>query len=398
MLIFSNSNPREIVSEWLCLASQFLKQMSKPLYSRQRVEEEKEAMIEPHNQYGHLLFNLPLDIFQVVTSFLEPSDLMCLGLTCTAFWSLVTIDTLDKFRLGDAYWLKQRERFLEKLAGDSWDMILCEDCLKLQPLHAGRPLTVCNNRIKPPCRHLASYVSICKHFSITRGMLELRLKSWRSGDLEASSSSDPFAHSCTWRMSGSGSAECALSVNSKIIEGDLYLKVVYDIDVKLDAKGNPKIPSMRGKGCLHSGIWLKEKCASAVQCALKGKAPCAKCAKAQRCTYCFTQFLVSVTLEPLGALHLQVKAYRYLGGGKSGGASSKHAWTAQTRQPVVAKQGNVHFHPNHGSLEDVFEQNYQPNFVSSPRTANRGKDAEGSPAARPAGHDKYWRPPSWWRN
>lgn len=355
-------------------------------------------MREPRKRYGHLLFNLPLDIFQVVTSFLEPSDLMCLGLTCTTFWSLVTIETLDKFRLGDAYWLNQRERLLEKLAEDSSNMILCDECLTLQPLHACRPLTVCNNRIKPPCRHLASYVSICKHFCITREMLELRMKSWRSGDSEASSPSDPFAHSCTWRMSGSGSAECALSVNSKIIEGDLYLRVVYDIDVKLDAKGNPKMPSMRGKGCLHSGIWLKEKCASAVQCALKWKAPCAKCAKAQRCTYCFTQFLISVTLEPQSGLHLQVKAYRYLGGGQSGGVSSKHAWTAQTRQLAIAKQVNIHFYPKHGSLEDVFEQNNQPNFVSNPRTANMAKDAEGSLAARSAFHDKYWRPPSRWRN
>ena len=357
-----------------------------------------EAMREPRKRYGHLLFNLPLEIFQVVTSFLEPSDLVCLGLTCTAFWSLVTNDTLDKFRLRNAYWLKQRERFLEKLAEDSSDMIFCDDCSKLQPLQAGRPLTVCNNWVKPPCRHLASYVSICKHFSITREMLELLLKSWRNGDSEVSRSSDPFVHGCTWRTSGSGSAECALSVNSRIIEGDLYLKVVYDIDVKLDAKGNPKIPSMRGKGCLHSGIWLKEQCASAVQRALKEKAPCAKCAKAQICAYCSTQFLISAILESQSGLHLQVRAYRYLGGGQSGGASSKHAWTAQTRQLAISKQEKIHLHSNHGSLEEVFEQNNQTNSVSSPRTANKGKDAEDSLAARSAIHDKYWRPPSWWWN
>ncbi len=394
MLIFHNTDPREVASEWLCLASQLLKRMCNPLYSSQWIQED--AIRQPRKQYGYLLFNLPLDIFQIVTSFLEPSDLLCLGLTCTAFWSLVTNNTLDKFRLKNAYWLRQREQLLEKLAEDSSDTILCTDCLKLQPLHAGRPLTVCNNWIKPPCRHLASYVSICKHVTITREMVELLLKSWRNGDSEVSKSSTPFAHSCTWRTSGSGSAECALSVNSRIIGGDLYLKLVYDIDVKLDAKGIPRIPSMRGKGCLHSGIWLKKRCESAVQCALKEKVPSPKCGKAERCAYCCTQFLISATVESQSGLHLNVRAYRYLGGGQGGGPFSKHAWTAQTRQLATVKQENIHFHQNHGSLEDVFEQTSRTSLMSGPRTANRRKDAEDSLAARSAIHDKYWRPPSWW--
>ncbi len=397
MLISHNLDPREVVSEWLCVASQLLKRMCNHLYSRKWIE--RDAIRQPPRQYGPLLLDLPLDIFQIVTSFLEPSDLLCIALTCTAFWSLVTDDTLDKFRLKNAYWLKQREQFLESLAEDSSDMILCNDCLKLQPLRAGRPLTVFNNWMKPPCRHLASYVSICKHFSITRETVELLLKSWRNGDSEASRSSDPLAHNCTWRTSGSGSAECALSVNSRIIGGGLYLKLVYGIDVKLDAKGNPKIPSMRGKGCLHSGIWLKGKCESAVQRALKGKPPYPKCERVQKCTYCFTQFFISATVDSQSGLHLQVRAYRHLGDGQRGGPSSKHVWAAQTRQLATAKQESILFDQNHGSLEDIFEQTDRTSLIPGPTTtANRRQDAEDSLGVRPAFHDKHWRPPSWWWN
>lgn len=349
-------------------------------------------MEPPSPRAFSILFDLPLEIFQHMTSFLAPSDLTCLALTCTGLWSFVTEDVLQGFRRKDIYWMKQRERLLLELAGDSADMVYCDNCLKLQPLHCGRALTVSNKWIRPPCQHLATHVSICKHFSITREMLELVLKFHRAIEFKPSQTSDPFAHTCTWRTSGSGSAEFTLEVASKVIEGDLYVKVIYDVDLKLDLKSSFSIPSMRGKGCLHSGMWLKKKCACALRHATKDEARCPGCIRAQRCAYCDTLFLVSATKNSTTSLHLQVRAYRCLGGGQPGFASSEHAWVAQTRPLSLAKRQRVPSNSSSCSLEDIFEQGIRKRLVSGLARRNHSKAAKDSLAARLAFHEKYWRP------
>jgi hypothetical protein len=374
-----------------------------------------------------LLLSLPPEIFQLITSFLEPSDVTCLGLTCTGCWSFVTKATLGRFRSKNQCCLNQRKGLLRRLASDSADMIYCDLCLKLHALHSGRALTMANNPIKLPCHHFASGVSICKHFSITREMLELVLRfptyqmKFRSTPLYPS---HPLSHTCTWRTSGSGSAEFALSASSKVIDGNLLLKIAYDIDVKVDRRSNFGIPSMRGKGCLHSGMWLKKKCTCALHHALKGEAPCSGCSRAQRCAYCYTQFLISAEQQLASSLHLQVRVYRNLGGGQCGGALAEQIWLAQTRTLAVAKEKAIHFVDNDCSLETIFEQNWATEVASYPimrnetrrselashpviRYETRRTDLASSPimrnetqredsqpfAARVAHHEKYWRPP-----
>jgi hypothetical protein len=354
-----------------------------------------EVMPSRRNRSWPLLLSLPPEIFQYITSFLRPSEMTCLGLTCTGCWSLVTKATLLGFRSKDKSWLRQRKRLLKKLASDSADMIYCDVCRKLKPLRCGRALTLSNNWIKPPCHHFGSRVSICKHFSVTREMLELVLKFprfQRQFWSEPLHPSHPLSHTCTWRTSGSGSAEFALSVSPKVIEEDLHLKVVYDIDVKVDTRNKFSVPSMRGKGCLHSGMWLKKKCACALQHALKGEAPCPGCSRAQKCGCCITQFLISTEQKSAGSLHLQVRAYRYLGGGQRGGGESEQAWVAQTRPIATARQERIHLHAHGRSLEALFEQGVVTDFASYPVMRNE-RDSRQSFAARIAHHEKNWRPP-----
>ncbi len=341
-----------------------------------------EIMESPYDQSFPILFSLPLEIFQHITTFLEPSDLTCLGLSCTGLWSHVAVNTIQGFRQKDAYWLKQRDRLLLELAKDSADMIYCDICLKLQPLHYGRALTVSNKWIRPPCHHLASHVSICKHFSVTREMLELGLKFQGNVASKSSSLPDPFAHTCTWRTSGSGSSEFVLEITSRVVEKALYLKVVYEVDVKLDTKRNFKTPSMRGKGCLHSGMWLKEKSACALQHAAKSELLCASCARSQRCAYCFTDFLVSAAKKSTSSLHLQVRAYKYLGGGQAGSTTGGYGWVAQTRPLSIAKKDKVNFYSKFHSLEYIFEHRARQRFID-------GRDVGQSPAARIAWFEKH---------
>lgn len=322
-----------------------------------------------------------MEIFQHITSFLAPSDSTCLSLTCTGLWSLVAENTIQAFAQKDAYWLGQRTELLLNLAKDSADMIICDACLKLHQLHYGRALTVSNQWIRPTCHHLASYVSICQHFSVTLEMLELVLKLQDNLECTSARSPDPLGHTCTWRTSGSGSAEVALSVTSKVFERELYLRLVYDVDIKLNVRKNFSVPSMRGKGCLHAGMWLKRKCACALQHAMMSEFPCASCFKAQRCRYCLTHFVVSANKTSGSNLHLQVRAYRYLGGGRAGGASSKHAWIAQQRPFSIAKQEQLRFHNNGFSLEDIFEQNDRKHFLSGYTFGSRRTDATGFPTA-----------------
>jgi hypothetical protein len=380
-----------------------------------------------------LLLSLPPEIFRLITSFLEPSDLTCLGLTCTGCWLLVTDATLRGFRFKHKRCLKQRKGLLERLASDSADMVYCGDCLNLKQLDCDRALTMSNNGITSPCHHFASHVSICKHFSITREMLELVLKfpkyqmKFRSRPVYPP---HPLSHTCTWRTSGSCSAEFTLSASSKVIDGALHLKIAYDIDVKVYTRNTFSIPSMRGKGCLHSGMWLKKKCTCALQHALKGEAPCSGCSRAQGCAYCYTQFLISAEQKSASSLHLQVRVYRYLGGGQGGGALSEHVWVAQTRPLAVAKDKNIRFSANDCSLETLFEHSWVAELVSYPVMSNETQRAElvsypvmrsgtqkearnwvtelashpvirhnaqrevsQSFAARAAHHEKYWRPP-----
>ena len=372
------------------------------------------------------LLSLPPEIFRLITSFLEPSDVTCLGLTCTGCWLLVTKATLRGFRWKDECCLKQRNGLLRRLASDSADMIYCDVCLKLQPLHSDRALTMSNNRSKSPCHHFASHVSTCKHFSITREMLELVLK-FPKYQMKFCSTplypSHPLSHTCSWRTSGSGSAEVALSAFSKVIDGDLHLKIAYDIDIKVDTRSRFGIPSMRGKGCLHSGMWLKKKCTCALQHALKGEASCSGCSRAQRCAYCYTQFLISAEQNSASSLHLQVRVYRYLGGGQDGGALAEHVWAAQTRTLAAAKEKDIHFIDNDCPLETIFEHSLMTELASYPVMRNEarrtelasysimGNKTEGTElapyrimrietqredgqsfAVRVAHHEKYWRP------
>jgi hypothetical protein len=318
-----------------------------------------------------VLLDLPVEIFQQVTSFLEPSDLTCLGLTCKGLWSYVVKDTIKAFRTNNVYWLRQRESLLIKLAKDSPNMIFCYICLNLQRLHGSRQLTVSNQWIRPPCQHLATHISICEHFSITREMLELALKSEKTHQPELQAS-DPFAHKCNWRTSGTCSGEFSLEMRSKVVEREIHLKITYDVGVKVNVKGAFNVPSMRGKGCLHSGMWLKKRCACALRHAVNGELPCAGCSRPQRCAYCFTHFLVSANKKRTGSLNLQVRAYRYLGGGQAGGAGSERAWEAQIRMLSLARQHGVYFHANDCSLEDVFEHGRSSKFLGlSPRRKKR---------------------------
>jgi hypothetical protein len=342
-----------------------------------------------------LLTSLPLEIYQHVTSFLRPSDVTCLGLTCTGLWLLVTSDNIQGFSRKDSKWREQREKLLQRLARDSLDMVFCDTCEKLQPLHCGRALTMSNNWVKPPCHHFSSQLSICKHFSITREMLELALKFERHAKDGSFPKSDPFVHKCTWPAAGNGSEDISLSVTSKVIGGDTHLKIVYDLDIKLSLKKGFSVPSMRGKGCLHSGAWLKQKCACALRHVLKGEVLCAACSTFQRCAYCFTQFHVSATHISASTLHLQVRAYKYLGRGQDGGISSEHAWASQTRPLHVAKRESIHFFANDCSLEDIFELGFRPNFYTSPAIWGKKMEPRRSFKARIAYHEKYWRPPPW---
>lgn len=312
-------------------------------------------MEEPSTRTFSRLLSLPLEVFQQVTSFLFPSDITCLGLTCTGLWSLVADDMIQGFQQKDEDWPEQRMQLLRKLARDLADMIFCNVCLKLQQLHCDRALTVSNNWVRPPCHHLASHVSICKHFSITREMPELTLKP-RKDSVSKFSRPDPFAHTCTWRTSGSGSTLFALSVASKLVKKKLYLRTVYDVDVKLDVKNNFNTPSMRGKGCLHAAMWLKKKCACTLQHAVNDGLSCASCSRAQRCAYCFTKFSVFAAKRSASTVHLQVRAYKYLGGGQARCSSSERTWVAHTTPLSFVKREEVQSHRNDYSLETVFER------------------------------------------
>jgi hypothetical protein len=251
------------------------------------------------------LCQVPLEIFHYIASFLGPSDQMCLGLTCTGLSHLVSQDGALAFKRNGFYWRKQRRSLLANLAKDSPDMLFCNPCLKLQPLRQGRALTISNQRERRPCRHLAGHVNICQHFSITVEMAELVFRFDRSSGHTSVPPPDLFSHSCTWRTSGRGTSEFELKVQSRIIDRKLYVKASYDVDVRLDPKGKFNTPCTRGKGYLHSGIWLKKRCACAIGHAIKKEEKCIPCSRAQKCAYCVTHFLISAERKSAISLQLQ---------------------------------------------------------------------------------------------
>jgi hypothetical protein len=182
-------------------------------------------------------------------------------------------------------------------------------------------------------------------------------------------------------------------VTSRVVEGGLYLKGFYEVDIKLDAKKNFTTPSMRGKGCLHSGMWLKKKCACALQHAAKSETPCKSCSKAQTCAYCSTDFIVSTENKSVNCVHLQVKAYRNLGGGEVGNTSSQREWLAQTRPFAVSKEEEVHFYHDDCSLEKTFEPGVRKRILLGIPRSHARRGPKSSTEARIAFHEKYWRPP-----
>jgi hypothetical protein len=296
-----------------------------------------------------------MEIFQHITSLLEPPDLTCLGLTCKAFWALTPETDIEAIRFRNPNWRRQRQELLQRLARDSLDMIACNFCVRLRPLHGGRTLTMSNQWLQPPCPHLAHHIKICQHFSVTREMLEIALKLQKSSAPKDVAAPDPLSHTCTWRTSGSGSSEIALSVASKVVAGGLLLRVCYDVDMKLEVGARFNTPCMTGKGCLHSGMWLKKRCMCALRHTAIGEAPCADCSRVQGCAYCFTQFLVSAKRNRASSLHLSVMAYRYLGKGQDGINMLDEAWLAQTRPPQTATRREFHVHSKDSSLRDIFE-------------------------------------------
>ena len=357
-------------------------------------------------------------------SLLEPSDLTCLGLTCTALWSLIRKNDIQTLRGRSPYCLHQRRKLLQGLARDSLDLIACNLCVKLQPLRAGLLLTMSNNWLQPPCPHFALYIKICQHFNVTREMLELILKlqeHQKSAGLEHLSTPDPLAHTCTWRTSGNGSPEFALSVTSRVIDGGLYLRLSYDVDIKLEVGANFNTPCMTKKGCLHSGMWLKRKCVCALRHSAIGEGACVGCSRVQRCAYCFTHFLVSTKKKSASRLQLKVLAYKYLGRGQDGNALSDNAWLAQTRPPSVASQREFDVHATNFSLPEIFEDGTGMGVVATPllgdhqsapflgnesvvhfrdqQSALPLRDQEWNVdkpfQARAALFDMFWRPPPW---
>lgn len=373
-----------------------------------------------------------MEIYQHITSLLEPSDLICLGLACTALWSLTRKNDLQALRSRSPYYLHQRRKLLQDLARDSFDLIACNLCVKLQPLRAGLALTMSNNWLRPPCPHLACYIKICQHFSVTREMLELVLKfqkHQKSAGLKHMATPDSFSHTCNWRTSGNSDLESSLSVASKVVDGGLYLKLTYDIDIKHEVGGSFNTPCMAKKGCLHSGMWLKKRCFCALRHAAKGEGPCAGCSRAQRCAYCFTDFLVSTKRKSASRLQLKVSAYRYLGRSQDGNALSDHAWLAQSQPLSMASRRKFDVHSTDFPLREIFEDGTGKGIATTPlledhqSTLSLGNESAvhvrdyqsalfcGNESARPPGHhewnvdkpfkaraalfDMFWRPSPW---
>lgn len=314
-------------------------------------------MDPPCSQSSSRLLTLPLDVFQQITSYLGPSDLICMGMTCKALWSSTSANDIKAvIQKPISAW--DRRMLLMKLARDARDMIACEFCLKLQPLVFNRARTMSNQWLKPPCPGLARQVSICQHVCITREMMEVVLDSHQPAHSTLTSAPDSLSHTCTWRTPGAGGTNLALQLASRVIDGELHLRLQYDIEIKVRPRGIINTPSMKGKGCLHSGIWLKKRCECALRHAAMGQSACSGCSTATRCAYCLTDFIVSAEKNSAtsSSLHLQVRAYRYMGAGHHSHVLSDHVWQAQTRPLSTATPEESRQRFRNSPLEEIYER------------------------------------------
>jgi hypothetical protein len=99
---------------------------------------------EAENDPNHnvRLLNLPRDIFDEITTRLEPHALTCLSLTCKGILSAVGVKSWAECRSKRQYWDQtNRHSLIPLLSRDSPHLIVCDTCMTLHP-----PL-------KPPREH-----------------------------------------------------------------------------------------------------------------------------------------------------------------------------------------------------------------------------------------------------
>jgi hypothetical protein len=88
------------------------------------------------------LLNLPKDIFDDITSWLEPDALTCLSLTCKEILSIVGVKSWTDCRTKRQYWDQtNRHSLIPLLSRDAPHLMICDTCMTLHP-----PL-------KPPREH-----------------------------------------------------------------------------------------------------------------------------------------------------------------------------------------------------------------------------------------------------
>ena len=333
-----------------------------PIKPEKSVEVTAPAAVTDHpDELLSRLLCLPVEIFDEIARYLRPAELTSLALTCKDLWALGTKSALVKFRDYEQSWRNERLALLSGLARDSQDHILCANCGILQPV-TRQPPAIPHLKPRSRCTCFNSSINICDHFKITRRSLELATKRYIVLGHPDTRLTRLFRHSCKWRTAGRDSAEFTLDLKSRLIDGEMHLKQSYSVDVKMDARGTFHIPSMRGKGCLHTGIWLKKKCACSLRHSSKKEPPCNRCLTVQPCVFCHTHFKVSSELQKDKLFRLCVTAYRCIGAGQAGGRPSWIKWHDQTTIPNPDKSPRLWHPSSRPSLEYVFEMKGRGRF------------------------------------